>query len=153
MPDGLDELGDLQRLVLDLIWEQDELTVAEARDQLAADGRELAYTTVLSVIQKLEKRGWLEHRRDGRTHVYRAVRTRSEAGRGTVRRVVERLFGGSTSEVMQHLVSDERLTAGDLADLRAHIDARIVALRDDGAGDPGVARPSVPAHGADGDAP
>lgn len=152
MSDGLDELGDLQRLVLDLIWEQNELTVAEARDHLAADGRELAYTTVLSVIQKLEKRGWLEHRRDGRTHVFRAVRSRSEAGRGTVRRVVERLFGGSTSEVMQHLVDDERLTAGDLADLRAHIDARIVALHHDdtaGGDEPGP-RPAV--HGGSDDA-
>jgi len=133
MPDGLEELGELQRAVLELIWDRGELTVAEARELLAADGRELAYTTVLSVSQKLEKRGWLAHRRDGRTHVYHASRSRHDAGRGTVRGLVERLFGGSSTVVMQHLVDDERLTAEELAELRARIDARLVELDDDDA--------------------
>lgn len=128
MTTQLDELGDLQRAVLELAWSRDEMTVADARAALAADGRDLAYTTVLSVMQKLGKRGWLAHRRDGRAHVYRAARTRDEAGRGTVRGLVERLFGGRSDVVMQHLVDDERVTAAELEELRAAIDARLDAL-------------------------
>ncbi|MFK7960920.1 MAG: BlaI/MecI/CopY family transcriptional regulator [Phycisphaerales bacterium] len=133
----LDELGDLQRQILETIWSRREATVADVRESLAVDGRDLAYTTVLSTIQKLEKRGWLTHRTEGRTHVYRSARSREDAGRGSVRGLVERLFGGRSAVVMQHLVDDERLTGGELAELRAMIDARIDSL------EPASGRPST----------
>ena len=66
---SLDDLGDLQSAVMNAVWDLGEATVVQVRDRLAAD-KELAYTTVLSVLQKLEKAGWLKHRTDGRSYVY-----------------------------------------------------------------------------------
>ena len=62
----LDSLGTLQRAVLETIWELEEATVHEVRDRITRE-KPLAYTTILSTIQRLEKGGWLTHRSQGRT--------------------------------------------------------------------------------------
>ena len=68
-------LGDLERAVMDLLWDAAApLTANELRDQLAApggaDGKELAVTTVLTVLSRLEKKGLVERERDIRPHRY-----------------------------------------------------------------------------------
>ena len=64
---SLDELGALQRRVVEVLWGRGEGTVHQVVDSLVDDqGKKPAYTTVLSVLQKLEKAGWVEHRREGR---------------------------------------------------------------------------------------
>ena len=76
---SIDKLGALQKAVMEAVWELGEATVQQVRDRL---GREPlpAYTTVLSVMQKLEKAGWLSHSAEGRSYLYRPVRSREEAG-------------------------------------------------------------------------
>ncbi len=113
--------GPLQQAVLDAVWRLGEGTVQQVREAL---GRrpEPAYTTVLSVMQKLERLGWLTHRAEGRTYVYRATRSRGQAGAGSVRRLVERLFGGDRVLFLQHLLEERELTDKELAELRRLID-------------------------------
>jgi predicted transcriptional regulator len=91
---SLDDLGELQTAVMNAVWDLGEATVGQVRDRLAAE-RELAYTTVLSVLQKLEKAGWLKHRADGRSYIYTPRRSRNDAGRSALRRFNERMFGGA----------------------------------------------------------
>ncbi|WP_394941013.1 BlaI/MecI/CopY family transcriptional regulator [Psychromicrobium sp. YIM B11713] len=76
-------LGDLERSVMDLLWQQPSpLTANELRDLLshseASQGKELAVTTVLTVLSRLEKKGLVERERDIRPHRYRSVTTREE---------------------------------------------------------------------------
>lgn len=119
---SLDELGELQAAVLEVIWDRKAATVQQVRDALAH--RELAYTTVLSVMQKLEKSGWLGHRTDGRSYVYFAKRSRAEAGKSALRQFTERIFDGDPVLLFQHLLDDKRLTPDELAELRKLIDKR-----------------------------
>ncbi|GAA3696193.1 BlaI/MecI/CopY family transcriptional regulator [Zhihengliuella alba] len=76
-------LGDLERAVMDLLWDSPEAQTANGlRDALAesasADGKELAVTTVLTVLARLEKKNLVSRERDTRPHRYRAVMTREE---------------------------------------------------------------------------
>ncbi len=127
---SLDDLGELQSAVMNAVWDLGEATVVQVRDRLAAD-KELAYTTVLSVLQKLEKAGWLNHRTDGRSYVYLPKRSRDDAGKSALRQFTERLFGGDPLVVFEHLLDDDRLTAAELAELRKMLERRRKELRDE----------------------
>jgi BlaI family transcriptional regulator, penicillinase repressor len=126
---SLDDLGPLQREVMEVVWELGEASVHEVRERVAGTKR-LAYTTVLSVMQKLEKLGWLRHRRSGRTYIYEPTRTRETAGSHSLGRFVDRIFGGDALSAFRHLLDDEDLTADDLMRLRRMIDARRKEQRD-----------------------
>lgn len=126
---SFDELGELQTAVMNLVWELGEATVSQVRDRLASQ-RELAYTTVLSVMQKLEKAGWLKHRADGRSYVYMPRRSRADAGRCALRQFTRRMFDGDPLVLFEHLLEDEQLTADELAELRKMIERRRKELRD-----------------------
>ena len=126
------DLGQLQRAVMEIIWELEEAKVGDVRDRLNAKRKKpLAYTTVLSAMQKLEKAGWLKHRMDGRANVYRPVRSREHAGTSSIRNLVNKVFSGDPLVMFQHLLSDDRLDEKDLASLRKMIDQRRKELKDD----------------------
>ena len=77
-------LGDLERTVMDLLWSTPgAVTANEVRDAIAEApsgqaGRELAVTTVLTVLSRLEKKGLVERERDSRPHRYRSVTSRED---------------------------------------------------------------------------
>lgn len=118
---SIDALGELQRAVLESLWESGEATVTEARERLAPE-RRLAYTTVLSVLQKLEKAGWVRHRQQGRAYVYQSTRSRNEEGRSTLRAFTRRVFGGDRLVLFQHLLDQQDLSDEDVAELRRMIE-------------------------------
>jgi BlaI family penicillinase repressor len=76
---SLDDLGDLQKAVMEIVWSLGEASVNQVRAKLGR--RKLAYTTVLSVMQKLDKAGWLTHREEGRAYVYLPTKSRDEVRR------------------------------------------------------------------------
>ncbi len=119
-----DDLGDLQRAVLETVWELGEADVHAVRERLNRRKKKLAYTTVLSAMQKLEKAGWLEHRAKGRSYVYRATRTREEAGAGSVRRFLQRVFAGDAVALFQHLIRESSLSSAELAELKRAIEEK-----------------------------
>jgi predicted transcriptional regulator len=119
----IDELGSLQRSVMEVIWNRGESTVHEVRDALDRDPQP-AYTTVLTVLQKLEKAGWVAHRRDGRTYVYQAARSREQEGSTSLRSFMNRVFSGDPMLLFQHLIEDENLDDADLARLRVMLDEK-----------------------------
>ncbi len=127
---SLDDLGDLQTAVMEVVWDLGEATVGQVRDRLASD-KELAYTTILSVLQKLEKAGWLKHRAEGRSYVYLPRRSRSDAGRSALRKFTERMFGGDPLVLFEHLLDDDRLTTDELAELRKMLERRRKELRNE----------------------
>ncbi len=127
--DSLDDLGDLQKAVMEAAWDLGEATVQQVRDAIGG-ARPPAYTTVLSVMQKLEKAGWLDHRAEGRTYVYRPTKTRSEVGSRSLRSFMKNVFRGDPLLLFQHLIDDESLSEGDLKALKAMIDSRRKERRD-----------------------
>ena len=119
----LDNLGELQRAVIEVVWELGEASVHQVREKLALK-KKLAYTTVLTAMQKLEKTGWLRHRNEGKTYVYIPTRTREEAGANSVRKFMERIFNGNTLLMFQHFIRQNRLSDQELQELRKMIDEK-----------------------------
>ena len=119
---ALDDMGQLQKTVMEIVWKLGEATVNQVRAKIRR--RRLAYTTVLSVMQKLEKSGWLTHREEGRAYVYVPTRTRDEAGCSSLQQFIDRVCGGNPLAAFQHLLDGHELSAADLAELRKMIDKR-----------------------------
>ncbi|MCF7973520.1 MAG: BlaI/MecI/CopY family transcriptional regulator [Phycisphaerae bacterium] len=117
---SLDDLGPLQRTVLDMVWELGEASAHQVRDRLNQT-RELAYTTVLSAMQKLEKAHWLTHRTEGRTYIYYATQTRDQAGAKSVKGFLKRVFEGDALAVFQHLIRESDLSSKELTELKQMI--------------------------------
>lgn len=120
---SIDRLGALQKAVMEAVWDLGEATVQQVRDRLNREPLP-AYTTVLSVLQKLEKAGWLTHRAEGRTYIYLPVKSREEAGALTLQTFVHRVFRGDRLRMFQHLLEDESLSDEDLRAIRTMIDRR-----------------------------
>ncbi|MET7835809.1 Predicted transcriptional regulator [Micromonospora sediminicola] len=83
------ELGKLESAVMDVLWRAaNPLLVRDVLDAVTAD-RALAYTTVLTVLDNLHRKGWVVRDKDGKAYRYRAAGTREEITARTVRRVIE----------------------------------------------------------------
>ncbi len=120
---SIDELGELQKNVMETVWELGEATVGQVRERLEREP-EPAYTTILSVMQKLEKAGWLTHREAGRSYIYLPTRSRDEAGTTTLRSFIDRVFRGDPLLLFQHLLEDEELSDQDLSALKKMLDQK-----------------------------
>ena len=118
-----DDLGHLQRAVLEIVWQLGEATVHQVRDQLSRR-KKLAYTTVLTALQNLEKSGWLRHKTKGKSYIYLPARTRQEAGASSLRRLLKRAFDGDASLMFQHLIKDGNLKDRQLQTLKKMIDEK-----------------------------
>lgn len=115
-------LTGLQLTILQVLWDRGEATTQDVWEAVNEE-RSLALTTVATLLSRLEKKGVLTHRRDGRQYVYRATVTRAEVRRSKVRELTENLFGGDAAALMTHLVRADEVDAGELARIRDMIDA------------------------------
>ena len=117
-------LTELQLAVLDQIWAggRDGREAAAVCRAMEAS-RQLARTTVLTLLQRLEQRGWLE-RLPGRPLGYRAVRARSEVERDLAGQFVRGFFGGSPTRLLSSLLGSEQLSPDELTRLRRLLEAQ-----------------------------
>jgi predicted transcriptional regulator len=106
--------------ILRLVWELNEATVQQIRDQLPSD-RSLAYNTVQTLLCRLEQKGYLKHRLKGRAHVFSALVKPQEVIKTTVRDFLGRLFGGDPKPLVQFLAEDGKLDEEDIKRLREMI--------------------------------
>jgi predicted transcriptional regulator len=112
-------LTDREASLMEVLWEQGPSTVAEVREHLNDD---LAYTTVLTILRNLEAKGFVTHDEEGRAHRYSAAVDRDLAQRSALRALRQKLFRGSTELLLTRLVSDEKLTSGEIARIRQLLD-------------------------------
>jgi BlaI family penicillinase repressor len=129
MRKSLHGLGSLQSEVMELVWKRNEATVAQLVDAIGRR-RPVTYTTVLSAVQKLEKKGWLKHRAAGRAYVYYATRDRNEVGRRTLRELLRTTFSGDPRLLLASLLDDVRLSDAELKELNRLIEKRRKESRD-----------------------
>jgi BlaI family penicillinase repressor len=125
---SIDDLGKLQNSVMEAVWSLGEATTRQVWEQLNRR-RPLAYTSVLSIMQRLEKTGWLSHRVEGRTYVYEATLSREQEGRRSLKDFIQKVFHGDSQVVFQHLIEDEALGEQDLLALRRMIDQKRKGLK------------------------
>jgi predicted transcriptional regulator len=117
-------LTDLQLVVMEALWSLREGTLADVHGAIAARGKELAPTTVATMLQRLSKQGWVSAKKVGRTFIYRPQVERHEAAQGALQRLVRSFFGGSVSAVTAQLLKSEQLTAEDIEEMRRLIEEK-----------------------------
>jgi predicted transcriptional regulator len=103
-------LGDLEADVMEVIWARGRATVHDVQKRLSAADRELAYTTVMTVMSRLAGKGLLEKQKEGAAYVYVPVATKEEFTRRTVGTVLRELLDDFTAPAMSQfvdLVGDE----------------------------------------------
>ena len=101
--------------VMELLWERGPSLVAEVR---AALEDQLAYTTVLTVLRTLEGKGYVGHAQEGRGHRYFAMVKQQAAQRSALQHLTRKLFKGSAELLLTHLVSDQKLSAEQIRNMR-----------------------------------
>ena len=108
--------------VMNVLWRLESGTVSEVQKGLSD---QLAYTTVLTILRTLEKKGHLRHQAEGRAHRYVPLVDKAEAQEGAVRRVTRKLFSGSPELLMAHLLNERGLTEEQLQRLHALVEERL----------------------------
>lgn len=116
------ELTELQIALLRVLWARGEASVIEVWQVLHAE-RGLAQTTVATLLSRLERRGIVSRRPVNRQYLYRAEISEADARQSLVGGLTERMFAGDVTALVNHLLTEHEIGSGDLARLRALIDA------------------------------
>ena len=119
---SLTHLGETEMEVLHHVWDLGEATVADVRERILED-RDVAYTTIMTVMKKLAEKGYLDYHKEGRSYVYQPAQEPNEVQHSLLRRLMDKVFEGSPSALVQTLVKREDLSDGERAEIRALIDA------------------------------
>jgi predicted transcriptional regulator len=117
------ELSELQLAVMRVLWQRKKAAVSEVQEALKSE-RDLALTTVATVLTRLEKAGLVTHRASGRHYLYRPLVSEEEVRRSMVSVLAERLFEGDVAALVSHLVNAREIKPGDLARVRQLIEAK-----------------------------
>lgn len=116
------ELTELQIAILRILWSRGEATVAEVWEALHRE-RGLAQTTIATLLTRLERRGVVSRRAEQRQFVYRPEVSEVDVRQSMVGGLTERMFDGDVTALVNHLLTSHEIAPGDLARLRAMIDA------------------------------
>jgi predicted transcriptional regulator len=109
-------LGDLQLRILQELWRAGEASVGEVHERLGAK-KALAYTTIATMLRKMEGRGLVAHREEGRSYLYRALVTSDEVSRSMGVHFVERIFSGNLASAVSHLLQTREVSPAELDEL------------------------------------
>lgn len=115
-------LGDLQLAIMRVLWSRGESTVADVHEALE-DERGLALTTIATMLMKMEKKGVVVHRAEGRRFIYQPRVSEGQVRRSMVTDLTAQLFGGDVTALVSHLLAEHEIDAGELAELRERIAA------------------------------
>jgi BlaI family penicillinase repressor len=109
--------------ILGVLWQCGSATVREVHEQLGGV-RGTGYTTTLKLMQLMAAKGLVLRDESGRRHVYRAVQAKTTAQRQIVGRLINQIFAGSTSALVQQALETDSVDAAELREIRRLIDAR-----------------------------
>ncbi len=110
------QLGDLQLAILRILWARGEATAGDVHAALQPE-RGLAPTTIATMLKKMEGRGLVTHRDEGRRFIYRPAVSEEGVTRAMVTDLTDRLFGGKVTELVNHLIVEHDIDRAELAEL------------------------------------
>jgi predicted transcriptional regulator len=116
-------LGDSQLQIMKVLWERGQASVNDVLDALGPDA-DLAYTTVATMLRRLEARGLVTHTTEGRTFVYRPAVAADEVSRSHTDHLVDRLFEGSLADMVSHLLATRDVSEAEFRKLEQLIAER-----------------------------
>lgn len=124
------ELTERELELMHIFWRQGELTAAELREQLALEGRDLAYTTVATLVRILMEKGFLEQTNEERPFRYQPVRSYEEVSGSLLTDLIEKVFGGSREQLLVRLMEQRKLTRQERQALEEILNSKRMASGD-----------------------
>jgi BlaI family penicillinase repressor len=112
------DLTERELEVMHVFWDRGESTVAHVRDELSAAGRELAYTTVATLVRILCEKGALQQTTSERPFQFQAARSFEEVSGNLLGDLLDRVFGGSREQLLMTLIDQKKLSAKERAVLQ-----------------------------------
>jgi BlaI family transcriptional regulator, penicillinase repressor len=119
MNEQMPDLGELEREVMQLVWDGGEVTAEAIREQLERKPKE---STVRTVLRRLEDKGYVTHTVSGRTFVFRAAASRKDVAARAVKHIVDWFCNGSLEDVLVGMADARMLDAQTLQQLAKRID-------------------------------
>jgi BlaI family penicillinase repressor len=116
-------LGRVELQIMNVVWEKGTATVSDVKDALSR-GRKPAYSTILTMMRKLEAKGYLDHEVHERTYVYRPTISKKAVRHSMVGEVLDRLFEGSPSLLLNSLAEQNRISEKELRQIKKLIRER-----------------------------
>jgi BlaI family transcriptional regulator, penicillinase repressor len=113
----------LEQFILDYVWAHPNCTAEMCREGLANE-RRLKDSTIRTILRKLEEKGYVTHKVDGRTFVYRALHTKRNVAALAAQQLIDRFCGGSVEELLVGLVDNQLLEPKQLQRLAEKIKSR-----------------------------
>lgn len=110
-------LTDAEQRIMDVLWKKQEATVREVAEVLTKS-HPVAYTTVLTMLGVLEKKGFAGHRKAGRAHVYHPLVSRRDTRTKALRHMIQKFFDGSPEALAQHLMDESDIDIDELQALK-----------------------------------
>ena len=114
-------LSEAQLEIMNVVWDNREVTVAQVWQELS-QRRRVARNTVQTMITRLEDRGWLKHRSEGIAFWYTATSSRKVTLRRMLRRMTDTAFGGSTAGMVMALLEGQSLSADEAEHIQGMIE-------------------------------
>ena len=118
---ALPGLSQSQREIMEIVWDRGEVSAVDVREILSVK-RDLAKNTVRTLLERMEVKGWLKHRENGRTYLYSAAQPREASIGQKVREIVETVCGGSPETLVTALLDYRGLRADELKRIRQLLD-------------------------------
>ena len=115
------KLGDRELDIMQALWKRGDATVSEIQKQLQENGIELAYTTILTMLVRLETKGMVARDESARAHRYKPLVKEPSAVGSAIKKLAERFFNGSVEALAARLIEQE-LNAEQLRRVQAVID-------------------------------
>jgi predicted transcriptional regulator len=119
-PKRSNTLTEAELRLMKILWRRGESAVADLVSDVS-DTTPLAYTSVLTIIRILEKKGYVSHRQEGRAFLYSPCVAEHDAGRSEVRQVLQRFFGNSRERLLLSLLGDDEIGPEELRRLKETI--------------------------------
>ena len=116
-------LTEAELRLMDVLWQKGAASVQQVLDALTQKPP-LAYNSVLTTIRILENKGYVEHVKEGRAHIYRPMVEREQATRSEIRHLVNRFFSNSHELLVLNILEDRGLEAKELKRLRQLLQAK-----------------------------
>ena len=119
-PKRSNTLTEAELRLMKLLWERGESAVSDLVSGIS-DTTPLAYTSVLTTIRILEKKGYVRHRQEGRAFLYSPCVAEQDAEKSEVRQLLQRFFGNSRERLLLSLLGDEEISSEELKRLKEAI--------------------------------
>jgi len=113
-------LGEVEQLVMDCIWDQRSATAEQCREALASS-RPMKDSTIRTVLRRLEEKGYVTHEVEGRTFIYHATEARQNVAVRAVKNIIEHFCGGSAEQLVLGMVDDAILDCKQLERLARRV--------------------------------